>query len=415
MNLLIVDDIAINRRLLRAQLELAGHTTLEAGNGIEALQVVAAQSVDGIISDILMPEMDGFRFCLELRKDERFASIPFLLYTSTYNSPSDRSLAEKVGADGYITKPSPVEQILAALEAASSRKRVPADTRPLPENEVLKQYNEALVRKLEDKNAELTVAIDHLNELNEHLELRVAERTRQLEAANGELEAFSYSVAHDLRSPLSAISGFMRLLENAMEKDLTEQGRHYLEVIIANIKRMTVLIDDLLSLAQMDRQELARELVNLGEIVTACVAEIRQEYAGRDVEVVVGDLPNCVGDAVLLHQMMSNLIGNAFKYTGKVDRARVQIGMEESEDGEVVFIRDNGVGFDMSHADQLFAAFRRLHSRKDFEGTGVGLAIVDRIVRRHGGRIWATAEPGSGATFYFTLGSDPPARGAETS
>lgn len=405
MKLLIVDDIALNRRLLRAQLELAGHVTVEAGNGLEALRAMEGEKVDGVISDILMPEMDGFRFCLELRKDARFASIPFLMYTSTYNSPSDRSLAEKVGADAYLTKPSPVEEIIAALAAASAKKRIPADGRPLEENQVLKQYSEALVRKLEDKNAELTAAIEHMNELNEHLERRVEQRTLQLEAANRELEAFSYSVAHDLRSPLSAISGFMRLLQHAMEKDLSAQGRHYLEVIDANIKRMTVLIDDLLSLAQMERLELTRELVDLGAVVTACIAEIREEYAGREVEVEVGDLPDCMGDAVLLHQAMSNLISNAFKYTGKVERARVQIGVEERDGDGVVFIRDNGAGFDMRYADQLFAAFRRLHSRSDFEGTGVGLAIVDRIIRRHGGRIWATAEPGKGATFYFTLNS----------
>jgi two-component system, sensor histidine kinase and response regulator len=403
MKLLIVDDVALNRRLLRAQLELAGHVAVEAGNGIEALQAMERETVDAVISDILMPEMDGFRFCLELRKNERFASIPFLLYTSTYNSPSDRSLAEKVGADGYLTKPSPVEEIIAALAAASVRKRPPRTGRPVEENEVLRQYNEALVRKLEDKNAELTTAIEHMNELNEHLERRVEQRTQQLEAANRELEAFSYSVAHDLRSPLSAISGFMRLLQHAMEKDLSVQGRHYLEVIDANIKRMSVLIDDLLSLAQMERLELARELVDLGAIVTACIVEIREEYAGRDVEVEVGELPTCMGDAVLLHQAMSNLIGNAFKYTGKVERPRVQIGVEERHGDGVVYIRDNGAGFDMRYADQLFAAFRRLHSRSDFEGTGVGLAIVDRIIRRHGGRIWATAELGKGATFYFTL------------
>ena len=410
MKLLIVDDISINRRLLRAQLELSGHVVFDAGNGLEALQFLESEPVDGVISDILMPEMDGFRLCLELRKDPRHAAIPFLLYTSTYNSPSDRRLAEKVGADGYLLKPSPVDEIIAALAVAATKKRLPTEGLLPDDNEVLKQYNEALVRKLEDKNTELTQAIEHLNDLNEHLERCVEERTQQLEAANRELEAFSYSVAHDLRSPLSAISGFMRLLQNAMEKDLSEQGRHYLEVIAANIRRMTVLIDDLLSLAQMERLELTRELVDLNDVVRACIAEIREEYAGREVEVEVGDLPSCVGDAVLLHQAMSNLIGNAFKYTGKVADARVQIGVEQGKEGGVIFVRDNGAGFDMRYADQLFAAFRRLHSRNEFEGTGVGLAIVERIVRRHGGRIWASAEPGKGATFYLTLGTDPQGR-----
>lgn len=407
MNFLIVDDIAMNRKVLRAQLEAEGHGTMEAGNGIEALAVLERESVDAVISDILMPEMDGFRLCLELRKSARFAATPFILYTSTYNSPSDRELADTVGADAYLTKPSPVATILESVIAAVGKERTAPYQlrRKSDETQVLRQYNEALVRKLEEKNVELVLAVEHLNELNENLERRVAQRTRELESANRELEAFSYSVAHDLRSPLSAINGFMRLLQHSFEKDLSGQGRHYLEVVNANIKRMSMLIDDLLTLAQMGRQEVSRQPVDLRTIAETCAAAMREQYPDRQVDVVIGQLPPCVGDPVLLEQIMQNLLGNAFKYTGKVAHPRIQIGFEVRDDDHVFFVRDNGAGFDMRYADRLFTAFQRLHNRKEFEGTGVGLAIVDRIIQRHGGRVWAIGEVGKGATFYFTLGS----------
>lgn len=406
MKLLIVDDIAINRRLLQAQLAVEGHDSVEAANGVEALRLLETETVDGVISDILMPEMDGFRLCLELRKQDHLAALPFILYTSTYNSPSDRELAATVGADAYLTKPSPVVAIIDAVLAASAKDRsaqLPL-RRKNDETMVLRQYNEALVRKLEEKNDELSRAVEHLNELNEQLERRVEQRTRELEMANRELEAFSYSVAHDLRSPLSAVHGFMRLLQHSMGPDPGAQEGHFLETINNNIQRMSLLIDDLLTLAQMGKQALVRKEVDLRALVEETLQGIREANPDRQVEVVIQPLPPAHGDVALLRQVFLNLIGNAFKYTGKVGHPRVEIGAQGREEGAVLYVRDNGAGFDMRYADRLFTAFQRLHSKREFEGTGVGLAIVDRIIQRHGGRIWATSVLGEGATFYFTLG-----------
>ncbi len=404
MKFLVVDDLALNRKLLRAQLEGEGHEVVEAGHGVAALKALEQENVDGIISDILMPEMDGYRLCLEIRRSARWSGLPFILYTSTYNSPSDRELASTVGADAYLTKPSPVATILEALQEAGRRPRSAADAVCSPTDAVvLRQYNEALVNKLEHKNAELGLAIEHLNEMNENLERRVALRTQELEAANRELEAFSYSVAHDLRSPLSAIMGFVRLFQHSLARDLPESGRRYLDVIDTNAKRMATLIDDLLSLAQMDRHELSRQTLDLRSILDECIRGLHEEHPDRQVEVKIGALPTCMGDPVLLRQVLHNLVGNAFKYTGKKAVGRIEIGAEAREEGNVIFIRDNGAGFDMLYADRLFGAFQRLHGKKDFEGTGLGLAIVDRIIKRHGGRVWAVGEVDKGATFYFTL------------
>lgn len=407
MRLLIVDDIAANRRLLVAQLDAEGHEALEAGNGVEALEILESHAVDGVISDILMPEMDGFRLCLELRKQERYAALPFILYTSTYNSPSDRELAVTVGADAYLTKPSPTAEILGAIVAAAGKPRsqVYPVRRKSDETLVLRQYNEALVRKLEEKNDELTRVVDHQAELNEQLERRVEQRTHELEMANRELEAFSYSVAHDLRSPLSAIHGFMRLLQNSGAKELPPQERHYLDTIETNIQRMSALIDDLLTLAHMGKTPLERMKVDLAALVAECLEAVKGEFRERNVQVLMDPLPAVYGDKALLRQVLVNLLGNAFKYTGKIPQPKVWVGVERREEGDVFYVKDNGAGFDMRYADRLFNAFQRLHNKKEFEGTGVGLAIVDRIIKRHGGRVWATAEAGRGATFYFTLGN----------
>ena len=370
MNLLIVDDNAVNRKLLRAQLESIGHTVIEAIDGVAALDVMGRDAVDGIVSDILMPNMDGYRLCLEIRKDARNARLPFVLYTSTYNSASDRDLATTVGADAYIGKPAPVAVIVDALyEAARRRRDAPAQAAVAPdETYVLSQYNDALVHKLEEKNtelhaaiAELTAAHDQMRDMNRVLEERVKERTAELENANRELAAFSYSVSHDLRAPLRAINGFATVLLHDYAGALPEEGRRYAELVVQSTQRMSALIADLLTFSRTAREPLDKHHVDTGALVGGCLAEFRDDIRERNVEVSLGALPDCRGDPALLRQVFLNLLSNAFKYTRRAVRPRIEVGGERRGHEAIVSVCDNGVGFDMRNASKLFGVFQRLH------------------------------------------------------
>ena len=239
-----------------------------------------------------------------------------------------------------------------------------------------------------------------LRTVNAELERRVAE----LAAANHELEAFSYSVSHDLRGPLRAIDGFSKILLEQYRAQLDEQGQHYLARVRAGSRRMGHLIDDLLSLARINRAELHKSEIDLAQLARESVDELRRQDPRRSVEV---DIPNRApgyGDPRLVRAALDNLLGNAWKFTGKVTAPRIELGCQRT-DGEMrYYVRDNGAGFDMAYVDKLFAPFQRLHAQSEFEGTGIGLATVQRIITRHGGRIFAESTVGQGATFWFTLG-----------
>jgi len=233
----------------------------------------------------------------------------------------------------------------------------------------------------------------------------VTERTRQLEAANRELEAFSYSVSHDLRAPLRAISGYASILVEDFGSSLPEEGLRFLKRVKENGDHMGHLIDDLLAFSRLGRQALRVQRVHTRAVVDRALAQVAPANDGPKVELVIGDLPDCDSDSALLEQVFVNLLGNAFKYSGKREGARIVVGAEQNDAANppVFFVKDNGVGFDMQYVDKLFGVFQRLHRNQDFEGTGVGLAIVQRIVSRHGGRVWAEGKVNEGATFYFTL------------
>jgi len=242
-----------------------------------------------------------------------------------------------------------------------------------------------------------------IRELNAELENRVIERTAQLEAANKELEAFSYSVSHDLRAPLRAINGFSRILADLLVLDGADDARRYLGVIRDNAQQMGRLIDDLLSFSRLSRQPLKKLPLSPAELIDQVLVTLSVEQQERKIDLIRGDLPTCLGDSSLLKQVWMNLISNALKFTRDSNPARIEIG-SESQPGEIIFfVKDNGTGFDMRYVDKLFGVFQRLHRPEDFEGTGVGLAIVQRIIRRHGGRVWAESELGKGASFYFSL------------
>src|SRR5437773_1505576 len=234
-------------------------------------------------------------------------------------------------------------------------------------------------------------------------EAAIEKYNEQLEAANKELEAFSYSVSHDLRAPLRAIDGFSRILLEDHAPTLTPEAQHYLNVVRKNSQRMGLLIDDLLAFSRLSRQPLNKQPVRPADLVRQCVDELRAEQQGRRVEIAIGDLPACQADPALLKHVWMNLMSNALKYTRKQEMAVIEVGSREQSGACVYFVKDNGVGFDMQYADKLFGVFQRLHRPEDYEGTGVGLAIVQRVIHRHGGRVCAEAAVNKGATFYFTF------------
>jgi PAS domain S-box-containing protein len=242
-----------------------------------------------------------------------------------------------------------------------------------------------------------------IHRLNTELEQRVTERTDELQAANKELEAFSYSVSHDLRAPLRAVDGFSQAVLEDFGPQLPEEGRHYLETIRQGAQKMGALIDDLLTFSRLSRAPLNRQEVNTARLVRDVLDDMNPLHARRQIDLRIGELPPCAGDPALLRQVWINLLSNAFKYSQNREAAVVEVGCEASPEGDVFFVRDNGTGFDMRYADKLFGVFNRLHRAEDYEGTGVGLAIVQRIIHRHGGRVWADAAVDRGATFRFTL------------
>ncbi len=594
-HILVVDDRAPNRDYLATVLGYYGHTVAEAADGVEALAGIRLARPDLVITDLLMPNMDGEELARHLRDDPLTKDLPVIFYTAAYFAREAGEIAARVGVRWVQPKPSEpqaimevvgkalgVPQVLArpaqrgapdpggtdtlqtfqglsqrldqlldgvtaltgtqekppevldvlhsvhglglrlaslvklGMESASERN--PAALADLfcgaaqdilsaryvgvvmlePQSGALRHFaarglnaaTQAAVaadvaqcsaarRVLADRHhVRMLVAAQHGDEtglpdahpavgnflacavlareeasgwmyvaerlggqgftadderviralaaqlgaawesvmLYAQLDRRVAERTRELELANKELESFSYSVSHDLRGPLQSISGFAAVLERKFAEALPPDARRYLDLVQRNALRMEKLIDELLRFSRLGHQPLGTiKPVSMQRLARECLEELAPEINRRGIEVVLGELPEAPGSATLLRQVLANLLGNAVKYTRHQPRARVQIGCEPLDGEQVYFVRDNGAGFDMHYAGSLFGVFRRLHTDDQFEGTGIGLATVQRIVSRHGGRIWAKAAVDKGATFFFTLGevAPPPAGQAE--
>jgi two-component system NtrC family sensor kinase len=382
--ILAVDDSATYLNELADVLRGEGYDVVLARSGEEAIDMLSAQSVDCILLDLIMPGLGGKATCRRIKETPLVRDVPLIMLTAI----EDReSMIEglNLGADDYISKSSEFDVLKVRVRAQIRRKQFEDEHRRVREK-VLQSEVVATEERAARKIAETR-----------------ADAIGQLERKNEELEAFSYAVSHDLRAPLRGIDGFSHALLEEYGELLDERGRGFLKRVRSGTQRMGDLIDGLLELSRVGRTDLRRDRTDLSEVAREVAEELRQRDPTRDVVLIVQDGLSAEADRRLMHVVLDNLLGNAWKFTAKVAAPRIEFGAELRGGAPVYFVRDNGAGFDMTLAAKLFVPFQRLHSERDFPGTGVGLATVHRVLDRHGGRVWAEAAVDRGATLFFTL------------
>ena len=363
--ILIVDDRPENLVALEVVLKGLDIQLFKAMNGNDALRETLYNDFALALLDIQMPEMDGYELAGILREEEKTSHMPFIFISAVYTDHLNIFKGYEKGAFSFITKPF--------------------------QPEILINKVKFFVEKYQQE-----VALSKLNE-----DLR--KKNIELELINKELEAFTYSVSHDLKAPLRAMNGYTGILKEDYEKVLDEEGRRLLGNIRKNSEKMTRLIDCLLDLSKLGKKEIIKSTVDMNRLVMTVLEELQPNVTNQMLQLKINDLPSVKGDFELLKRVFVNLLSNAIKYSGKEDIPMVEVGAEVKDQEYIFYIKDNGVGFDTNYKHKLFGVFQRLHRPEEFEGTGIGLAIVQRIILRSGGRVWAESELNNGATFYFSL------------
>jgi signal transduction histidine kinase len=402
---LIADDNPKNIYLLEAILKGSGYEVVPAQNGAEALERAREAPPDLIITDILMPVMDGFELCRQWKADAVLKTVPFIFYTATYTDPKDEKFALSLGADRFLTKPQKPDVLLREIRdvLAGNGGKTPGAKGPEGRNEteVLRQYNEVLFRKLEKKIQELETEIAERKNAEQQRELVI----RALEHKNDELAQFTYTVSHELRSPLITIQGFAGMIEDELARGAPEPSRltEHTKRISTAVETLASLLSDLLKLSRAGQGAYQPVPVALSAVIDEATALLATSLAENRVRLEIAPgLPVVTADPARLREVYFNLIENAIKFRGTQEDLAITIGVERDAGDPVFFVRDNGSGIDRAYLSRIFNLFEKLDA--ETPGTGVGLAIVKRIIEVHGGKIWAESEgPGTGTTFWFTL------------
>jgi two-component system, sensor histidine kinase and response regulator len=380
VNILLVDDHPENLVALDAMLQGLGQNLIKAESGREALKWLLTHDCAVILLDVKMPEMDGFETAELIRQRDKSRHTPILFLTAGDNTQTQAVRGYAVGAVDYLVKPVVPEFV---------RSKVAVFVELAKKTELLHRQAKLLS---ESERAALELA-----------ETR-AELVRDLEHKNRELESFSYAVSHDLRAPLRRIDSFSRAVLESQGDRLDEVGQRFLSRVREASQHMSQLIDDVLYLSRVTRADLREQEIDLSAIAGLILTRLQESEPERKLEVKLRPGVIVVGDGQLLKIAMENLLENAWKFTAKEPESRIEFGTTQAGGEATYFVRDNGAGFDMTYADRLFGPFQRLHQQGEFPGNGIGLATVQRIIHRHGGRVWAEGLLGQGATFYFTMG-----------
>lgn len=378
LTLLLIDDKEANIFALQQLLEKPERFFLTAFSGEAGLKLALTNPIDLIMLDVQMPGMDGFEVVQILKSNAKTKDIPIIFVSAEKKERHSVMKGFEEGAVDYLSKP---------LDPELTRAKV----------DVLLQL-QIQKRQLIEKNDSLLKAQSEIRRLNDDLK----ENLKQLEIMNHELESFSYSVSHDLRAPLRMIAGYTNMVLEDYEAALEGDGKKKLVRVIEGVSKMDSLIEGLLEFSKLVRKDVRKTEIDMQSMVKEIINEMTT-ITPTKAEIQVNDLKTCRGDRGLITQVWVNLISNAIKYSSKKENPSVEIGCIPKESEMVYYVKDNGAGFDMQYAEKLFGVFQRLHKASDFEGTGVGLALVHRIVVRHGGTIWAEAKLNEGATFFFTI------------
>ncbi len=404
--LMIAEDSSVQAKKLKFLLEENGFEVEVYSNGIDAYNSLEKVKPILIISDIVMPEMDGYEFCTKIKANAAFREIPVILLTSL-RDPLDIIKGLQAGADNFITKPYEENYLLSRIQYLLANRNIRQSGGAEMVIEIMFKGNIYAINSEKKQILDLLLSVyeaaiqrnDELIQAQSQLEAA----NEDLLTANHELEAFAHTVSHDLRAPLHLIKGYTQLLESDYSTVLDESALHFLQIIDKSVNSMVRLVEDLLNFSRSARAEMEIQTVDISGLCKSILSNFMESSPERKVQVEID--PNMIvsADAGLMEIVLGNLLSNAWKYTGNKPDAVISVGQASQDNKTVFFVKDNGDGFDMVNVQKLFNPFQRLHTNQEFQGTGVGLATVKRIIERHGGSIWAEGKKGIGATFYWTI------------